>query len=320
MSQTLTSFCPKTKPFQHQLETWEATKDREFWALFAEQGLGKTKMTIDTADYLYQEGKIDNVLILAPNGVHMNWILREIPTHSHVPNLRAYWQGMTTKRETRKFATLNHTKGLFWYAMNIEAIRSERGAYYANNLVNHRTLLVIDESTVIKNPKAKQTKEAIELGKRAGYRRILSGTPIVQDPLDIWSQALFLSNEALPYRSWTAFKAKFAIEVQRKMANRTFNQVVGFRNLEQLKEEVGQWSTRLLKSECFELPVNAIPFETKPHGKPLSYNCFPQISRSLRNKASPPVKIIMVWFGFTCGVISSITRMKSAIGMSFLSD
>lgn len=261
---------PKTKPYGYQSETLEATKDASFWALFAEQGLGKTKMTIDTADYLYSTGKIDRVLIIAPNGVHTNWISREIPKHSHFNRWRHAWRGMTTKKEEREFAVLldgYEDYGLSWFAMNIESLRSKRGQNYAERFVNKKTLLVVDESTVIKNPKAQQTKVVTELGKSAGYRRILSGTPIVQNPMDIWSQAKFLSDDALPYRSFVAFKAKYAIEVQQKMQNRVFNQIVGFQNLESLREEVKEWSTRLLKKDCLDLPDKIYSIRDVPFNK-----------------------------------------------------
>lgn len=268
MTETAQAFEPKTTPFKHQADTFELSKDERYWALFAEQGLGKTKMTIDTADYLYNSGKIDRVLILAPNGVHTNWITREIPKHSHYTRWRHAWRGMTTKKEEREFAVLldgYEEYGISWFAMNIEALRTKRGMACAKKFINHRTLFVVDESTVIKNIKAQQTKVAIDLSTEAGYRRILSGTPIVQNPLDIWSQALFLDVNALPYRSWTAFKAKYAVEVTKTLQNRSFRQIVGFRQLEDLKAEVGVWSTRLLKSECLDLPdkiysIRDVPF------------------------------------------------------------
>jgi len=261
-------FKPKTKPYAHQAETFEKTRDLYYHAIFAEQGLGKTKMSIDTADYLYQMVKIRKVMILAPNGVHANWILREVPFHSHVPQCRMYWDGMNTKREDRQFRAFIHSDGLLWYSMNIEALRTERGWKLACDFVDGETLLIVDESTMIKNPKAQQTKNAVNLGLRAMYRRILSGTPIVQNPLDIWSQALFLSPSALPYQSWTAFKAKYAIEVVQHMQNRSFRKVVGFRHMEHLRELVGRFSTRLLKSDCLDLPpkiysTREVPFDPK---------------------------------------------------------
>jgi SNF2 family DNA or RNA helicase len=260
---------PKTKPYSYQQDVLDRTRDELFWALFAEQGLGKTKMTIDTADYLYHTDKIDRVMIVAPNGVHTNWISREIPKHSHFGRWTHAWRGMTTKKEERQFATIVdgyfEADGISWFAMNIESLRTKRGQAYAEKFINERTLFIVDESTVIKNPKAQQTKVAIALGAKAGYRRILSGTPIVQNPMDIWSQAKFLSDNALPYRSFVAFKAKYAIEVQQKMQNRVFNQIVGFQNLESLKREVEGWSTRLLKKDCLDLPdkiysIRDVPF------------------------------------------------------------
>lgn len=260
------SYEPKTRPYEHQKQTVLETWDRLFWGVFAEQGLGKTKITIDTADLLFEEGLIDTVFIVAPNGVHVNWTWIEIPKHSKYPQARNHWNGMGTKRESRVFFRFLESDDLKWYSMNIEALRSKKGFEHAKKLIGPKTLFVVDESTIIKNPKAKQTKACLDLSRFSKFRRILSGTPIVQNPLDIWSQALFLHETALPYRSWTAFKAKYAVEVIRQMQNRSFREIVGFRNIEQLREEVSSFSTRLLKKDCLDLPEKVyrsrfVPFD-----------------------------------------------------------
>lgn len=260
------TFIPKTKCYDFQEETWLKTRDLYYHGIFAEQGLGKSKMSIDTADWLYTRKRIKKVFIIAPNGVHSNWIIREIPKHSHFSRIRMAWNGMKTKREDRMYRAFIHQEGLKWYSMNIESLRTKRGWDLANKFVDNETLMIVDESTMIKNPRAQQTKNCVLLGYNAMYKRILSGTPIVQNPLDIWSQALFLSPSALPFRSWTAFKAKFAIEKVIELQNRSFRKVVGFRHMENLRELVANFSTRLLKSECLDLPpklysTREVPFD-----------------------------------------------------------
>ena len=72
---------PKTKPYAHQTDAWTASWDKRYWALFCEMGTGKTKITIDTMGALYEAGRIDAALILAPKGVFDNWVTTEIPVH-----------------------------------------------------------------------------------------------------------------------------------------------------------------------------------------------------------------------------------------------
>ena len=71
----------KTQPFGYQLEDLRETREAFNYALFYEQGLGKTKMSIDTASHLFRKGWIDFVMIVAPNDVHRNWIEEQLPVH-----------------------------------------------------------------------------------------------------------------------------------------------------------------------------------------------------------------------------------------------
>ena len=71
----------KTTPFKHQLEEWERSREETARAIFWEQGTGKSKLIIDTACWLWSRGLIDAVLVVAPNGVHRNWVENEIPDH-----------------------------------------------------------------------------------------------------------------------------------------------------------------------------------------------------------------------------------------------
>ncbi len=83
----MTDYVYATEPFDHQRELFEATRDLEHYAIWWEQGTGKSKPAIDTACWLYQQGKIDGVLVVAPTGVHRNWMTDEIPRHLS-PELR----------------------------------------------------------------------------------------------------------------------------------------------------------------------------------------------------------------------------------------
>ncbi len=71
----------KTEPFKHQREEWERSREEPARAIFWDQGTGKSKLTIDTACWLWLRGLIDGVLVVAPNGVHRNWVENEIPDH-----------------------------------------------------------------------------------------------------------------------------------------------------------------------------------------------------------------------------------------------
>jgi len=115
-------------------------------------------------------------------------------------------------------------------------------------------MFVLDESTCIKNPRAAQTKAVIKIAHLCNFRRILTGTPITQGPLDIFAQSQMLSRTALPYTSYTAFKAKFAIEEIMYAQGRAFRSITGYRNLDELTTLMGKYSVRILKKDCLDLP------------------------------------------------------------------
>lgn len=140
--------------------------------------------------------------------------------------------------------------------MNIEALRTE-AFWDALDLFTFRKFLaVVDESTIIKNPKAAQTKAAFRLAKSAAYTRVLTGTPITQSPLDLWAQCRFLDESALPYPSFTAFKHQFAIEETVYLGpNRPqFQKIVGYRNQKELSNLIEPFTYRVLKKDCLDLP------------------------------------------------------------------
>lgn len=248
----------KTQPFKHQLDSLELAKDRKYWAHFHEMGAGKTKIVIDNACYLYEKKEIANVIVIAPNGIQNNWAEREIPKHCGVDHNIYCWNGppMTKKAQRAMNRFLSTDTGLSWLCINIEAIRTRRGMEFCKLFLSSApTMTVVDESTIIKTPGAKQTKAAIFLGDKSAYRRILTGTPITQGPLDLYSQSKFLGRNSIPFTSYTAFKYAFAIEKSVELnSGKRFNQVVGYKNLDRLKALVEPFSDRILKSECLDLP------------------------------------------------------------------
>ena len=95
--------------------------------------------------------------------------------------------------------------------MNVESLSTKKGCYYAKLFLSSKAMMIIDESTTIKNPQAKRTKNILELSKEAPYKRILTGSPVTQSPMDLWSQMDFLEPEILGQQSFYAFRTKYAV-------------------------------------------------------------------------------------------------------------
>ena len=93
----------KTKPYEHQLKALEMSWNRDTFAYFMEMGIGKTKVLIDNMEMLYDKGKIDGALIIAPKGVTGTWYTQELPAHlvDHVETVTVLWQANITKSQSR---------------------------------------------------------------------------------------------------------------------------------------------------------------------------------------------------------------------------
>jgi len=248
----------KTPPYKHQLDALEKSWNKETFAYFMEMGTGKTKVLIDNLSVLYDKGKINGALIIAPKGVIGTWYNQEIPAHlaDHVSHKSVLWQATINQKQQDKLDTLFETgEDLHILIMNVEALSSEKGTRFATKFLNcHKTLMAIDESTTIKNPKAKRTKNIIDLSKLAKYRRILTGSPVTKNPLDLYSQCEFLDPWLLNFASYYSFRNRYAEMKQVNVAGRTIQLVAGFKNLGELSDSVKTFSYRVLKEDCLDLP------------------------------------------------------------------
>jgi len=248
----------KTKPYQHQLDALEISWNKEVYAYFMEMGTGKTKVLIDNMSMLYDKGKIDGALIIAPKGVVGTWYKQELPTHlvDHVENVTILWQPSISKKQEEKLKSLFEIEtALHILIMNVEALSTQKGVDFATKfLSSHRTLMAIDESTTIKNPKAKRTKNILRLSKLAKYRRILTGSPVTKNPLDLYSQCEFLDPFCLDFASYYAFRNRYAEMKTANFYGRSVQIVARFRHLDELAEKLKPFSFRVLKEDCLDLP------------------------------------------------------------------
>ena len=245
----------KSKPFAHQKKALEMSWDKEVFAYFMEMGTGKSKVLIDNIAMLYNAGKIDGALIVAPKGVYKNWFDSEIPDHmpDYVEKKVGLWR---TKPDDKALQPLFSTGAdLHILIMNVEALSTKKGVDFAYKfLSSHKTLMGVDESTTIKNPSAKRTQNILKLSKLTKYRRILTGSPVTKSPLDLYSQCQFLDPFLLDQSSYYVFRTRYAICRKINVSGRSVEIVVGYRNLAELSEKLKPFSYRVLKDDCLDLP------------------------------------------------------------------
>ena len=250
----------KTKPYAHQLEALEKSWAQDTYALFMEMGTGKSKVLVDNIAVLYDRGAIRAALVVAPKGVYKNWDEIEFPVHlpDHVEHTKVLWEPNITKKKQVELDTLFDDKGdLKILIMNVEAFSTSKGLDFARRFLNifvGRALIGIDESTTIKNPTAKRTKNILSIGNLAKYRRILTGSPVTKSPLDLYSQCEFLDPYHLGHQSYYSFRARYANMIDRNFGGRRVQIVGSYRRLPELTEKLQKFSYRVLKEECLDLP------------------------------------------------------------------
>ena len=275
----------KTKPLQHQLDCLNRYGNKQAFALLAEQGTGKTWIIINNIAELWANNELNGVLVFAPNGVHYNWVLREIPKHmpDWVRHNTCAWSSSQTKADKQQLERLfgeTDTSVLRIFVMNVEALQHKTGIETARKFAASCSNLMIvpDESDAFKNPKAMRTKELMKLKKFSRWRRIMTGTLVSNGPFNAYSQFMFLDEQILRTTSYYAFKAEYAEvlpnehplvkNIVRKTGTRFAPQIVArdaagrprYRNLDKLTALLAPHSFRVMKKDCLDLPEKIYKF------------------------------------------------------------
>ncbi|MDY2882562.1 MAG: DEAD/DEAH box helicase [Romboutsia timonensis] len=196
----------KTQPWKHQDFVFKKTAKKKKFALFMEPRIGKSKIVLDTASYLFQNKKIDTLLIVAPNVVHRDWIKEAASEHLSCDYQGIIWNPKKKTSTLEIEVLFNNENKLNIFTINKEAIITEDGMDCLNYIVkNYKTMLVIDESHHFKNPFGKRTGFIKVLAMKCPYVRILTGTPIGNKLEDLYSQFEIMDKNILGYSSYSQF-------------------------------------------------------------------------------------------------------------------
>lgn len=232
--------------------------------IFPTGNCGKTKVIIDNAAYLWKIKRLHTVIIVTLNGVHRNWLDKEVPEDLPDWCPRSTWfiRNPMTKRHRRAFEeTFDFNEGLRFFSFNIEGLSSEGVAreLFEKTLGDGKgVMLAIDESSdCIKTSSAKRTKYILKIGSKAEFRRILTGTPSPEGkPEEMYSQYKFLNENIFGLDTLTSFRSRYCVTVPMKLGDRGIQNIVvhGCRNVEELRERVDPHSFRVRRDECMDLP------------------------------------------------------------------
>ncbi len=297
----------KTKGMKHQLTALKRMAEHDkkyrkqygesFFALHMEMGTGKTWVFLAYAERLHKQGQIDGLMVIAPRGVHTNWVLREIPQHLEVEHVARVWRTGAGKREREEMAealrlpkrgTVKKNGKLRILAINIDAIGTKDGFEFAKAFCQtFKVMIVMDESTRIKNEGTLRHDRAMELGLYVSHRYEGTGLPITNKPNDIYGQFEWLQSGLLGTTSYRAFVAEYNVllnpqedwgfkKLIEKNPRMRYAQIVKkddvtgkpmYRNLDKLNNLIAPHAYRVLKKECTDLPdkvFKQVYFELTP--------------------------------------------------------
>lgn len=244
----------KTEPYKHQAKEYKASRDVRGRALLWQMRTGKTKVVIDTGFHQRDTGRLNGMLIFAPNGVHANWVRRELPKHAWDDNFSALaWRSNRPDIEEAALALLQADFPIL--AVNNEVLHHKRVQTAIKGLLKRGNILgVADESHDFRRPGAKRTRLARTLFKRLEMMRILTGTAVLNSPLHAFSQFELLQPGALGFKTFKEFKSHFAtVEMQRMRSGRMFPKWIP-RNLEELRARMAPWSSVVLREDVDDMP------------------------------------------------------------------
>ena len=259
----------KTKPFDHQLAEFNENKDRPAWGLLWEPGVGKTWPVLNEAAHLEELGEITGLLVLAPNGVHRNWVVDQIP--QHLPDELAertkvfMWQTSKAKNKSHREAAglVLSYPGFAIACMSYDAVMTKAGKdFWKGFLDSRKCMYVRHESPRIKTPGSKRSMRIAGSSKAANYRRILTGTIVDDKPFDVYNQIRFLNPDAwkdIGCSDFNAFKNTFGVWKKQSISDgsggfREFTVLVTYRNLDLLRKIVAEHGSRLRKEDVLDLP------------------------------------------------------------------
>lgn len=222
-----------------------AVTHKGFGFLF-EMGCGKTLTAIATAGAAYQMGKIEKVLIVAPTSVCSVWP-KEFEEYADFKANVKVMLGDKTKR----LKALSDLDNFPFKALKVAVINYEstwREGIFEALMEWDADMIICDESQRIKTHDAEQSKAMHKLGDQARYKLILSGTPVQNNAIDLFSQYRFL-DPTIFGMNFYQFRNRYAV-----MGGFNRHQIVGYKDLDQLIQKEHSIAYRVTKDEALDLP------------------------------------------------------------------
>lgn len=268
---------PVKTPWIHQEREFNEHRDDRCRALLWTMRTGKSKAVIDKAIYQYDQGNIEGIIVLAPNGIHINWAINEIPKWTLPRNdvMKFAWEA-TKRADWDRIAALKalyEFPGMKWLTVNMEAL-TETGAHGKDCIkaikafrtaCHGKIMLVISEAHHFGRAGAKRTRLARNLSRAAKYVTVETGTPILNSPLKAYAIYKILDDLALGpeftgdcYEKFARRYAEYEIDPNApayRAKRRAYKKLKCYKNLDELQAKIAQWSSVVTREDVEGMPA-----------------------------------------------------------------
>lgn len=313
--------------FSHQPAGIEALVTHPYFLLADDTGAGKGKQVIDAAQVLFTRGQIKRVIVVAPGAVRSVWAdheLGELTKHLwlDLPSRVIEYHSRTTiwTWQSNKPPWQGEQARLDWYITNYEFLSSATRLAELLQCADLQTLLVLDESAMIKNWQAARTKAVRQLRKLCGRVWLLNGTPIADKPFDLFAQASMMDPSILGITSMTKFKARYAVMGGYMVSTpwgKMPTQVLRWQNLDDLQRRMAPYVMRRLKDDM-GLPPKLAPVvltaaltqTTWSHYKAMRDDMVTWLTESTLSSTMQTMIKIMRLSQITSGFLGGVERME----------
>ena len=244
--------CPAArKPFQHQLVATESMIGSEAFGLLMEMGTGKTYCIALELNYYaccMQSNEMLRVIVACPKSLRMNWYRELMGGIGDVHNVAIEILNGDMQSLNQIYNVISDEARIKILIVSYDSVDTMQAQLKAFR----PTYYVADESHYLKNPESNRSKANLEIAHASAMRRILTGTPVSNNILDVWHQFEILRKGALGFTTYTGFKREYAYVEK----NGQFEKVTGFKDdkVEELKEHMARLSFVVKKERCLDLP------------------------------------------------------------------
>lgn len=237
-----------------------------FHGQLLEMSLGKSKCALNVAEIMKSYGALNRLLIICPKAIQSVW-LEEIPKHTHLEDTPLIYENKKTQKYNRQQAsTMKQDFPIVIVRLEMFQRKNEELKEFLATFFEQPSMVILDESSKIKNVTTNRTPRLIEYTRDATYKTILTGTPVSESPLDIFAQMEFLYpgfwfkhngpwNAKVLNRHWYIFRNRYAImQKVTTSEGRQFQTIVGTRRTEEIARKIQPYITQQKKDDWLDLP------------------------------------------------------------------